>query len=77
MGVHSLLREGNISSLPPSSYMNSSSSLEVDLVSYMEMLPCLPPSYGHSLDWFLISTLIKDFLTSKKTSEVASIGYYI
>ena len=77
MGLHPSLRGGDISSLPPSSYKDVSSSLDFDLVSYMDMLPCFPPSFGHSSDWFVASTFIKDLSTNEKTLEVTSISYYI
>ena len=60
MGVPTSLKGGNIASLPTSSYKDASSSLELDSVSYMDLLPCLPPSYGHSPDFFVASTFIKD-----------------
>ena len=63
MGVHSSLTGGYISSLPISSYKDDSLSLEFDLLSYMDMLPCLPPFFGHPVDWLVASTFIKDFLT--------------
>ena len=60
MGVHSSLRGGYIASLPISSYKDDSLSLEFDSLSYMDMLPCLQPSFGHPLDCLVASTFIKD-----------------
>ena len=77
MGVHSSLRGGYIASLPISSYKDDSFSLEFDSVSYMDMLPCLPPSFGHSLDWLVASTFINDLSTYEQTLEATSIAYYI
>ena len=56
MGVHSSLRGGYIASLPISSYKDDSFSLEFDSLSYIDMLPCFPPSFGHPLDWLMAST---------------------
>ena len=58
MGVHPSLMGANISSLAPSSYKDDSLSLEFDSLSYMDMLPCLPPSFGHPLDCLVASTFI-------------------
>ena len=77
MGVHSSLRGGYIASLPISSYEDDSLSLEFDSLSYMDILPCFPPSFGHLLDWLVGSTFIKDFSTYEKTSDATSIAYYI
>ena len=60
MGVDPSLRGGDIASLPPSSYKDASLSLELDSMSYMDMLPCLSPSFGHPPNWFVASTFIKD-----------------
>ena len=77
MGVHSSLRGGYIASLPISSYKDDSLSLEFDSLSYMDMLPCLPPSVGHPPDWHVASTFIKDLSTYEKTLEATSTPYYI
>ena len=42
----------------------------------MDMLPCLPPSYGHSPDWFVASSFIKDLSTYEQTLEATSTAYY-
>lgn len=77
MGVHPSLRGGDITSLPPFSYKDALSSLELDSVSYMDKLPCLPPSCGYSPNWFMESTFIKILLTYEQTLEATSTTYYI
>ena len=65
--MHSSLRGGYIASLPISSDKDDSLSLEFDSLSYMDMLPCFPPSFGHLVDiqscCLVASTFIKDLST--------------
>ena len=63
MGVHSSLRGGYIDSLSISSYKDDSMSLEFESISYMDMLPGVPPSIENPLDWLVASTFIKDLST--------------